>query len=289
MPDDTVAQSGHTPPDPLCPCKRPHCVPHCVLRIQRGGEAAPRGAERRGELRWSPSVLTSVESLPGDKNRPQWSRQQKRVYMRTRACFSYWEGHGYQSLWVMLSSSPKSPKGSLSAHHAALRRVVERTFHFNGMEHCTVETTEGHGVLHAIWSWHGPPGSFYIPQAWLSEQWAKIHAAPYVWIARVRKGQSSGARISRYMVAQYVANQKALVRLSWSWKIFRLSIVKTWQEFRGSFRGRLGKVGMLLWGKFLSGSPVTLPDRSTWSLDDVRANGPPDLLIGYRWALGNSG
>jgi hypothetical protein len=90
------------------------------------------------------------------------------------------------------------------------------------------------------------------------------------------------------MVSQYVAKQKALVRLSWSWKIFRLSIVKTWQEFRASFRGRLGKAGMALWGQFLGGDPVVLPDRSTWSLDEVRSTGPPDLVIGYRWALGNS-
>jgi len=237
-----------------------------------------------------PSVLTSVESVPGDGKKVPWSRQQKRVFHRTIACFNYWEGHGYQSLWVMLTSSPKSPPGTLSRHHKALRRIVERTFGFRGMEHCTVETREGLGVLHIVWSWRGgSPGSFYVPQEWLAEQWEKIHGASYCWITRVRKGGDSGKRISRYMVSQYVAGQDARVRLSWSWKTFRLSIVKTWQGFRAAFRGRLGKAGFAMWRRFLRGEAVPMPDGSTWDLEYLRAHGPPDLFPGYLWARGNDG
>jgi hypothetical protein len=110
------------------------------------------GPEARETPQGSPSVLTSVESLPVDQDRVRWSRQQKRVFHRTLACFSYWQGHGFQVLWVMLTSSLSSPKGTLAAHHAALRRAVEREFEFRGIEHCTVETREGNGVLHIVWA-----------------------------------------------------------------------------------------------------------------------------------------
>jgi hypothetical protein len=91
------------------------------------------------------------------------------------------------------------------------------------------------------------------------------------------------------MVSQYVAGQDALVRLSWSWKTFRLSIVKTWQGFRAAFRGRLGKAGFAMWRRFLRGDAVSMPDGSTWDLEYLRAHGPPDLSPGYLWARGNDG
>jgi hypothetical protein len=279
----TPPTGTHSPPTPF---QEPIQVE--VAADGKEGLQESSGPEDRETPQGSPSVLTSVESLPADQGRSRWSRQQKRVFHRTLACFSYWQGHGFQVLWVMLTSSLSSPKGTLAAHHAALRRAVEREYGYRGIEHCTVETREGNGVLHIVWAWNGE-GSFYIPQEWLSRKWAKIHGATYVWIARVRKGQGSGARISRYMVSQYVAKQGALVRLSWSWKTFRLSIVKTWQEFRRAFRGRLGKAGMGLWRSFLEGKPAPLPDGSTWELEYVRANGPPDLTTGRRWALGNDG
>lgn len=236
----------------------------------------------------SPSLVTSVESVPGASPRAMWSRQQKRVFQRTLACFHYWRGHGYQVLWVMLSSSPNSIPGTLSKHHKALRRVVEREYSLPGLEHCTVETREGHGVLHALWAWRGKKAVF-IPQKWLCAEWDRIHGARITWIARVRRDPSSGKRISRYMVSQYIAKQGALVRLSWSWKTFGLPIVNTWRDFRASFRGRLGAVGMALWRRFLEGACVALPDGSAWDLEYVRANGPPDLSIGCRWARGNYG
>jgi hypothetical protein len=61
---------------------------------------------------------------------------------------------------------------------------VEREFGFKGIEQFVLETTEGNGVLHMVWAWRGAR-SFYVPQAWLSEQWEKIHGAPVVWVRKM--------------------------------------------------------------------------------------------------------
>src|SRR5659263_669789 len=95
----------HSPPAPF---QEPIQVE--VAADGKEGLQESSGPEARETPQGSPSVLTSVESLPADQGRSRWSRQQKRVFHRTLACFSYWQGHGFQILWVMLTSSLSSPK-----------------------------------------------------------------------------------------------------------------------------------------------------------------------------------
>lgn len=120
----------------------------------------------------------------------------------------------------------------LRRHLQELRRRVERHHRFKGVEVFAVETTEGNGVLHMVWAWVGQR-SFYLPQAWLSDEWAEIHGAPVVWVQRMGTSRTDAKRVSRYFAVQYLADQRgALVRMSWSWKRSRVAIAKAWKHLQ---------------------------------------------------------
>jgi hypothetical protein len=168
----------------------------------------------------------------------------------------------------MLSTAKGGDANKLSRHHAELRRRVERVYGFTGLQFFQVQTSEGNGVLHVYWAWKAPEGyrgrPFIIPQAWLSEQWEKIHGAPYVWISRLKLGGRSSRRVTRYVVTQYVVNQEkegqsCLVHMSWSWKrTFGFPLVKMWEAFKDTYTGPL-RVGLFeKWQRFLGGVPVRL-------------------------------
>ena len=81
----------------------------------------------------------------------------------------------------------------------------------------------------------------FIPQAWLSKEWEKIHGAKIVYIKRVRTNEWSLKCVSRYLVSQYLAGgQSEIVRCSWSWWRARFAIGEGWETFkRESSRGRM--------------------------------------------------
>lgn len=233
-----------------------------------GGGHAGRQAD--SEPPGSPSVHISGHSSAQGSAREwkPWDRQQKRVFHRSKSILTYWAEHGYTVSWVMLSSSPASDPKKLSRHHGELRRRVERVWGFKGIEFFQVKTTEGHGVLHLYWAWKAPNGyrgrPFIVPQVWLSEQWNKIHQASVVWISRMKLGGRSVARVTRYVVTQYLVDQEkggvsCLDGMSWSWRrTFGFPFVKMWNVFKDTYSGSL-KVGLYeKWNEFLAGSPVRL-------------------------------
>jgi hypothetical protein len=103
-----------------------------------------------------------------------------------------------------------------------------------------VETSEGYGVLHMVWAWVGGR-SFYINQDWLSQEWAKIHGAPVVWVRKMRVDRKDIRCVGRYFALQYLADQRgALVRMSWSWWRSRVALARGWESLK-----RLASVSFL--------------------------------------------
>jgi len=143
-----------------------------------------------------------------------------------------WSVDGFKVLWVTLTSSPSSSRPRLRKDFQALRKRIEHKFAFGLVEYVCVDTREGHGVLHMLWACKS--SRFFIPQAWLSAQWAEIHGAPVVDVRAVGKGDGDARRLSRYMVTQYCAGQDALVRLSQSRA--RLPLAKVRQAVRVALR-----------------------------------------------------
>jgi len=171
-----------------------------------GGEAAP-------------FLDVDGRNVP-ERKRPPWTKKQwgirRQVLDRLRA----WLNRGYQCLWVTLTSAPDSPKDRLRKDFQALRKRATRHFGYDPIQYICVDTIEGHGVLHMIWAWRDPDrtkkASFYIPFQWLQEQWKDIHGAFHVNVKRIRYGDASARRLSRYIVAQYCGGQSGLVRVSQS-------------------------------------------------------------------------
>jgi hypothetical protein len=167
----------------------------------------------------------------------EWSRKQKRGYQRVRSLLWFWESHGFQTLWVTLSTAEGGQADKLTYHHEQLRQRIERHLGYKGLEYYQVRTEEGHGVLHIFWAWRPPSGErprqFWISQAWLSAQWEALHGAPVVWIKAYKPGHRSRNRLSRYVISQYVQDQTGYVNMCWSWKrSLGFPISSMWEEMR---------------------------------------------------------
>lgn len=215
-----------------------------------------------------------------------WTRQQCRVFQRSKSCLSLWAAHGYKGLWVTLTTAPGGDASSLGKHHAELLRRFERKFKYPGIEWWFIKTTEGNGVIHAFWVWKPRDGyrsrPFIVPSEWLSAEWLKIHGAYIVKPKRLHLHDKSAKGLSRYVVNQYVVNQEtksgecALAGMGWSWKrTFGFPVQRTWQHFKKTLINRPKPELYATWEKFLSGAAVMLAGVS-WSMSALRAS--PSLL-----------
>lgn len=203
----------------------------------------------------------------------EWTSQQKRVFHRVKSLLTFWGAFGYQVLWVCLTSAPDSDPKKLAYHHQILRQRVERELGYEGLEHITIRTSEGNGVLHVFWAWKPKNGrrhrSFYVGQRWLSRNWAEIHGAPIVWVCRANLGNGGKRKMARYCATQYCAGQSKLERLSWSWKRgLGGALVKTWRKMLEIYDWNLNAV-IPKWEALLSGVG--------FDVGSVRFKPPPSL------------
>ena len=231
----------------LATAAQPQSEPGAPLLVKHVPDSTEsKRKEERGEREGEGNRNENKESS-GQGNaqkstkRRSWTKQQKRIFHRTKSLLFYWEAARYDVLWVVLTTAVGGDPSALAYHHKKLRNRIERELGFTGLEFIHVQTAEGNGVLHVMWAWKLPPkknrGAFYIQQEWLSQQWQEIHGAPYVFIKRYRAGGVSAQRISQYLVSQYVSNQSALVRVSWS-KLRSLGfpLGPTWQQLKSHWK-----------------------------------------------------
>jgi hypothetical protein len=226
------------------------------------GEDPARGAAAPG----FPSLVNNPPNAKSEASEAKtWSDQQCKI---RRACIDrirHWQSHGYEVLWVTLTSGVGAKEGDehrphkkLRRHMQELRRRVADRWGVPGIEYVCVETMEGNGVLHMLWAAKADRGQFYIPYKWLSREWEAIHGAWNVWVARVKEGKSSTRRLSWYIVSQYCGGQDGLVRLSQSrmghnpsekcarrsWRLW-LAVISGICTMRGLVRGgALGNSGV---------------------------------------------
>lgn len=157
-----------------------------------------------------------------------WDRKQKRTYKNLKSWMIYEKSQGGQLLRVDLTSIIEREK-SLTENFKELRRRVERVYGYK-VGYFKIETNEGNGVLHMVWSIRQKK-AVWIPQKWLSEEWEKISGAKIVYIKRITETKGSMSRIGGYLVEQYLAGQGAIVRVSWSWWRSGLAIGKAFKDY----------------------------------------------------------
>jgi len=165
-----------------------------------------------------------------------WSRKTKRVYRNIRSWCNERLAARAQLLRVDLTTAVPGDNLFLKRHFQELRRRVEHRYGYV-IDYFKIETSEGNGVYHMIWAIvHKTP--VYISQKWLSDQWADIHKSPIVYIKRMKTFKASIGRVANYLVAQYLAGQSAIVRVSYSWWRAKVAIVRGWNTLYREYRKR---------------------------------------------------
>lgn len=180
--------------------------------------------------------------------KPEWSRQQKRLYQRTKTFLRAVTRQNLQGYFGALTTAPGGDARKLAAHFKELRRRIQRYLGYRGeLFYMAIITSEGNGVLHPLIFWKPIAGEkhryFDLAPEWIQRQWNEIHGAPITKLRRYRAGIESEKRLSNYIVSQYLIQQRklgkegvlvdALERYSWSWKkLFSFPVGKTWTELK---------------------------------------------------------
>ena len=209
--------------------------------------------------------VQSATDIPDKRIRREWTRQQKRAFQRLNTVTHYWFSRGYSCNFMTLTSakgfdleSQKGKRDLITYHHQMLKKRVEKQFGFEGIEHFFVKTAEGNGVLHVLWAWLPPNDSrtrtLYIPQKWLSREWERIHGAPVVWVTKVKHSDGSRRKLTKYMITQYVTNQRGFLNIGWSWKrTLGIPIAGFWKGFIKHYGF---KDGVRFWNEFIEGNTI---------------------------------
>src|SRR4030042_615842 len=119
----------------------------------------------------------------------RYTKKQRRAFQRLMSGLTVGKSRRERLRFMTLTSSSESVGRNLNADFRVLKMRILRKYHFK-MKYCKIRKNEGNGVLHIIFR-----GRF-IPQKWLSEQWADIHRSPVVDIRSLyetRKGLTSVA------------------------------------------------------------------------------------------------
>jgi hypothetical protein len=143
--------------------------------------------------------------------------------------------------FMTLTSSPESVDRNLNDDFRALKMRILRKYHFK-MKYWKIRTNEGNGVLHVVFR------GKYIPQKWLSEQWANIHKSPIVDIRSLYETKKGLTGIVFYLVGNYLAKQ-SFERMSWGYGWVFPGFVRKWKELVEKYGF---KSALYLWNGFLS-------------------------------------
>jgi len=199
--------------------------------VETALEVPSRGAEGARTRAASPSLVSKGQESTFQflKHKSQWDRQQRRIYQKLQSWSFMKVSEGYQLIRADFTTGKDGSADLLSKHYAEVMRRVKREFDLD-IEHFTVRTAEGHGVLHCMWAIKHDRAA-WISQAWLSDQWNEIHGAHRVWIKRVSSKFHLKMSV-RYLVNQYLAGQTSIVRCSYSWNKCKIALGRGWSSFK---------------------------------------------------------
>jgi hypothetical protein len=149
----------------------------------------------------------------GQSSITQWGKKQRRQFQRLMTLLYRWESMGLSIIRLDLTTAVGGDAEKLTKHYETLRRRIEKKIG-KRVHYWWVQTKEANGVLHTLMA---AEDSLYVDHEWLSKEWEKIHGAMIVYVKRYKKGVYSRKRVSKYLVAQYLAGQLGNVRMGWSY------------------------------------------------------------------------
>lgn len=148
---------------------------------------------------------------------------------------------------MTLTISPRSKGRNLNADFRALKMRILREFYFE-MKYWKIRTSEGNGVLHMVFR------GKYIPQEWLSEQWADIHKSPIVDIRSLHETRKGLTGIVFYLIGNYLSKQ-SFERMSWDYSWVFPAFVRSWKSIIEKYGF---KQALFLWNRLLCSSFVVI-------------------------------
>ncbi len=172
-----------------------------------------------------------------------WSPKARRWYQRVLSGVTHHQANRRILRVITLTSGPRAPpQDEINASWQVLRKRIVRKWHIK-LEYWKLRTSEGNGVLHIIYS--GP----YIPQRWLSRNWAEIHNSPIVYIQKMRFKKK---RLVNYLMKHYLPAHDhggLYTRMSWSWGWVFRGFCGAWKWFWK--RGPTRYEAIIEWNKLM--------------------------------------
>lgn len=202
-----------------------------------GNDVVSCFASAKAETR-SPASLDN--NTIQNSSRREWSSKQKRGYHRILSGLKKQAILGRQIRFMTLTTANYRDFPMMNRHFQTLRYRIDRKF--GKMQYFKTKTNEGNGVLHIVYAGN------YVPQSWLSRNWAELHGGSRIVDIRALKGSTK--RIARYLVSQYVAGQ-SFIRNSWSWGWVCKGFVYTWERLKFRYENYSREKLFSEWDKFL--------------------------------------
>ena len=175
-----------------------------------------------------------------EEDREVYTKKQRRAFQRLMSGLTVGKSRSERLRFLTLTSSPEAKRRNLNADFRALKMRILRKFHFK-MKYWKIRTNEGNGVLHIVFRGR------YIPQKWLSEQWADIHKSSIVDIRSLYETKKGLTGIVFYLVGNYLAKQ-SFERMSWGYSWVFPAFVSSWKRLIEKYGFRRG---LELWNRLL--------------------------------------
>lgn len=162
-------------------------------------------------------------------------KKRKRAFQRLVSGLQIARNENAYMRFMTLTSPRGGGKRSIRKSFDVLKLCIKRAtlerdgflgFKFN--RYFCIRTAEGNGVLHVIF-W----GRF-IPQAWLSSQWERIHGAFRVDIRACHTVRKRVNGLVGYLLTEYVSKQP-IERMSYGWLWAWLGVCKSWSRVKDRY------------------------------------------------------
>lgn len=161
-------------------------------------------------------------------------RKQNRIFHRLATGLQIARnGNAYMRFMTLTTAS--TAKRDIRKSFQVLRQRIKRAkvekdgfFGFNFNRYFCLRTEEGNGVLHVVYWGH------FIPQAWLSSTWEKIHGAFRVDIRSCHTGRKTVKGLVGYLLTNYLT-QQPIKRMSYGWRWAWLGFCNSWKNVKEQY------------------------------------------------------
>jgi hypothetical protein len=173
-----------------------------------------------------------------------YTKKQRRAFQRLMSGLTVGKNRKERLRFTTLTTSDEAKSlgfdKKLNEHFRVLKMRIFRKYRFK-MKYWKIRTNEGNGVLRIVFR------GKYIPQEWLSAQWADIHKSPIVDIRSLYETSNGLKGLCFYLVGSYLSKQ-SFERMSWGYSWVFPAFVSSWKHLIEKYGFRRG---LELWNKLL--------------------------------------